>query len=80
LAPSPMKLSTERFCTARATVSPCNTRVANPPGCPARTGGDNWKAVGCASSPADQCIGLVTFGSADPMTAQYIPGCWTINR
>jgi hypothetical protein len=71
--------STERFCSVKATVSPCDTTRANPPGCPARATSDNWVATGCVTTPRNQCEGLVRFGTAAG-TPTPVPGCWTINR
>jgi len=71
--------STERFCSAKATVASCDTSAADPPGCPAPTAADNWKEVVCTETPADQCVALVTLG-ANTAEAQDVPGCWTINR
>jgi hypothetical protein len=72
--------STERFCSVKATQATCNAMTPiDPPICPALTRGDNWKGVACLVAPADQCTALVTFASGTP-SAQYVPGCWTVNR
>jgi hypothetical protein len=71
--------STERFCSAKATGGTCNPNLTNPPGCPPRKASDNWIGTACTSSPPDQCIGLVTFGTSAG-SPQPVPGCWTANR
>jgi len=71
--------STERFCSAQASVASCDTTVLDPTGCPALTAADNWTGVGCTQKPPDQCIALVTLG-AKTGQAQDVPGCWTPNR
>jgi hypothetical protein len=71
--------STERFCSAKSTVDGCDAQATDPPGCPPPQGSDNWKAVACIQSPPDQCVGVVSFGSATGSPVG-LPGCWTVNR
>ncbi len=71
--------STERFCSAKATTASCSASVLDPPGCPAHKSSDGWIGVACTQTPANQCIGLVTFGSVAG-SPQPVPGCWTVNR
>jgi hypothetical protein len=76
-------LSTERFCTAKASVAACDSSLTDPPGCPVPTASDNWKSVMCTSggdpAAADQCVAFVTVG-AGTSEAQAVPGCWSANR
>jgi hypothetical protein len=76
---SGMPYSTERFCSVKSTTLPCDTTTLDPPGCPKATTGDNWLHSGCTTSPANQCEGLVTFGTATGQGGG-VPGCWTQNR
>jgi len=71
--------STERFCSAKSSVDPCDATIPNPPGCPPPAAGDNWKEVDCASGVPQQCVAHVTLG-AGTVDAQLQPGCWTVNR
>jgi hypothetical protein len=71
--------SKERFCTQKATVASCDTTTTNPPGCPTPSSKDNWVAVACLNTPANQCQGLVTLGASTGQT-MVVPGCWTVNR
>ncbi len=74
-----MPYSTERFCSLKSTTLPCNTANLDPAGCPAVVSSDNWRDTACTTAPANQCEGLVTFGtSAGDGTG--VPGCWTPNR
>jgi hypothetical protein len=71
--------STERFCSVKSTVIPCDTTDPNPTGCPAHAASDNWVVNACVTEPENQCEGFVVLGTA---TAQEsaLPGCWTVNR
>lgn len=71
--------STERFCTAPATVPDCDAMAGDPVGCPQPQPGQNWKVTACTTAPANQCIGVVSFGTSTG-TPTGIPGCWTVNR
>jgi hypothetical protein len=76
---SGMPYSTERFCSIKSSIVPCDTTDANPPGCPTYATTDNWVANACVSSPANQCEGLVVLGSSTANETD-LPGCWTVNR
>jgi hypothetical protein len=76
----------ERFCSEAAkSGTTCAGTTTLPAGtCPPRPTDANYKGVSCttvsdAFSPANQCIGAVTFGTAMGQV-QYVPGCWTANR
>jgi hypothetical protein len=71
--------STEHFCSAPATVSDCDAQAPDPAGCPQPQPGQNWHVTACTEVPPNQCIGVVSFGSASG-TPVGIPGCWTVNR
>jgi hypothetical protein len=71
--------SLERFCSVKTTMPGCDPTKANPPACPMRMAGQNWKATACLMTPANQCVGLITIGASTGMSA-YIPGCWTTNE
>jgi hypothetical protein len=71
--------SFERFCSVKTSMPGCDPTKANPPACPMRVSGDNWKATACTMTPANQCVGLVTLGASTGMSA-YLPGCWTVNQ
>jgi hypothetical protein len=78
--------STERFCsqTMKSGMT-CSSTTGPPPGsCPTAPSGANYKGVACTSvaadfAPANQCVGVVTFGTAMGQV-QHVPGCWTANR
>jgi hypothetical protein len=78
--------STERFCSQ--TMQPgtsCSSTGPTSGACPTRANSANYKAVACTSSasdtaPANQCIGVVTFGMSSTGRPQIVPGCWTVNR
>jgi hypothetical protein len=71
--------STEHFCSAPATISDCDAQAPDPTGCPSPQPGQNWRVTACTDVPPDQCIGVVSFGTASG-TPVGIPGCWTVNR
>jgi hypothetical protein len=72
--------SLERFCSSASTMSDCDASVGDPPGCPMTQRSDNWKISTCTPTPPGvQCIGLVTFGTANGQPVPS-PGCWTVNR
>jgi hypothetical protein len=78
--------STERFCSQNMKPGTTCSSTGPPSGsCPTRPLTANYKGVACTSSasdtsPANQCIGFVTFGKASNGQAQIVPGCWTVNR
>ncbi len=71
--------SSERFCTAAATVDACDASATDPAGCPLPQSGQPWTGVACIGAPQNQCYGLVTFGTSTGSPMQ-IPGCWSVNR
>jgi hypothetical protein len=85
--------STEHFCSQAMSSGTCPpdttgsgaTLNAPPAGsCPTRAGNANYKAIACtidptSLAPANQCLGLVVFGTATGSPAD-VPGCWTVNR
>ena len=76
---SGLPYSTERFCSSKSTVIPCDTTDANPAGCPAYKSTNPWTVNACVTTPANQCEGFVVLGTAAGQ-AQELPGCWTANR
>ncbi|MDP8999171.1 MAG: hypothetical protein M3O46_03570, partial [Myxococcota bacterium] len=77
--------STERFCS-QAMQGGAKCASGGPPSgsCPTHPSGSNYKAIACTTTsddfaPANTCIAEVTFGTIMGM-AQYVPGCWTLNR
>ena len=71
--------STERFCSAKSSMIPCDTTDANPAGCPTHQTTDHWVLNACVTSPVNQCEGFVLLGSSTGQP-QELPGCWTANR
>jgi hypothetical protein len=71
--------STERFCSSKSTMIPCDTTDANPAGCPTHQTSDNWVLNACVTTPANQCEGFVVLGTSTGQP-QELPGCWTANR
>jgi hypothetical protein len=78
--------STERFCSQNMKLGTSCLSTGPPSGsCPMRPSTANYKGVACTqsssdTSPANQCIGFVTFGTASNGQPQIVPGCWTVNR
>jgi hypothetical protein len=78
--------STERFCSkAMKSGTTCSTMGPPAGSCPAPPAGANFKQVACTSaasdfSPANQCVGEVSFGRTSTGQVQFVPGCWTANR
>jgi hypothetical protein len=77
--------SKERFCSQPVQNGTCSSTTGPPPGgCPSIPTGASAQVVACTSTvtdfaPTNQCIGEVTFGTAQGMT-QFDPGCWAQNR
>jgi hypothetical protein len=71
--------STERFCSSKSSMIPCDTTDANPAGCPTHETTDHWVLNACVTSPANQCEGFVVLGTSTGQP-QELPGCWTANR
>jgi hypothetical protein len=77
--------SKERFCSQTVANGNCSPTTGPPTnGCPSLPAGASAKMVACTAAvsdfaPANQCIGEVTFGTAQGMT-QFDPGCWAQNR
>jgi hypothetical protein len=78
--------STERFCSqAMKAGTMCSTMGPPMGSCPATAAGANYKQVACTSaatvfSPANQCVGEVSFGRTSTGQVSFAPGCWTANR
>jgi hypothetical protein len=77
--------SKERFCSQTITNGNCSSTTGPPAGgCDPLPLGASAQVVACTSmasdfAPTNQCIGEVTFGTAQGMT-QFDPGCWAQNR
>jgi hypothetical protein len=77
--------STERFCSQTMKSGTTCSSTGPPPGsCPTLPSNANYKGVACTAAaddfaPANQCVGLVTFGTVMGQM-QHVPGCWTVNR
>ena len=78
--------STERFCSQTMKAGTSCSSTGPPLGsCPMRANNANYKGVACTSSasdtaPANQCLGVVTFGQSSTGGPSFVAGCWTVNR
>ena len=78
--------STERFCSQTMKSGTACSSTGPPSGsCPMRPSSANYTGVACTSSasdlaPANQCLGVVTFGTSPTGGPEAVPGCWTVNR